>query len=96
MLSEIISLLMWNLRNKTKKQRGEKRDKPRNRFFTIDSKPIVNRRITVWLGEIGDGDKSTLILMSTEQCVELVKYCTVHLKLMQCCMLNILELNLKT
>ena len=30
--------LMWNLRNKTNEQRGEKRGKPRNRLLTLENK----------------------------------------------------------
>ena len=46
---------MWNLRDKTKEQR--KRDKPRNRFLTIENKLMVTRgEVGGEMGEIGDGD----------------------------------------
>ena len=48
--------LMWNLRNKTNKQREkkrEKRDKSGNRLLTIENKLMVTR------GEVGGGTSQT-------------------------------------
>ena len=45
---------MWNLRNKTNEQKGETREKARNRLLTIDNKLMVTRRE---MGETGDGDQ---------------------------------------
>ena len=50
--------LMWNLRNKTNKQREKKkRDKSRNRLLTIENKLMVTRgEVGGGMGETGDGD----------------------------------------
>ena len=50
---------MWNLRNKTNEQRGEKErqwGKPRNRLLTTENKLMVTREVVGGTGEIGDGD----------------------------------------
>ena len=51
--------LMWNLRNKTSKQREKKREegKPKNRVLRVESKLIITRgEADGELGEIGDGN----------------------------------------
>ena len=51
---------MWNLRNKTNKQRGKEREresKPRNRLLTTENTLKVSiEEVGGGMGEVGDGD----------------------------------------
>ena len=72
---------MWNLRNKTNEQ-GKKRDKWKNRFLNIDNiLVVVTGEVGEEIGEINKEVKSTLILMSTENSMELLNWYTVYQKL---------------
>lgn len=58
------------------------RDKPRNRLLIIENILLGYQRGGGGgrVGETRDGMRSTLAVMSTGRCVELLNYCIVHLQ----------------
>ena len=49
---------MWNLINKTKKQRGKEREKARNRLLAVENKLMltIGQEVGIGIGEIDEGD----------------------------------------
>ena len=56
---------MWNLRNKTNEHRKE-REKPEKQTFNYREQTVTRGEENRSIGEIGEGDKNILNLMSTE------------------------------
>ena len=75
---------MWNLTNKTNKQRGKKereRGKPRNRLLTIQNKVRVTRGGGGWRdGLYRWWGLRTALVISTRCCIEMLNHHIVYLK----------------